>query len=275
MIKWLEGNPVGASLASICAGLLLVSLLLGVVWSFPPSAPDTGDGEEDGVPELNIPELEDSEPLESYSVITERPVFNVSRLPVLDDAADGESDELLVDEDVDAPEVELAGVIITPSIRMVTLKSKERPDSLVAFEGQPLEGNYGSWQVSRIAPREVTLSSDSGEELVLKLQVHDAIIEAPPKMEPEGKDKDEERRTPAERRADNEDPDRPLTRAEEIRQRIAQRREELRRAAAQEGQEGQDPGQNQTPEEKQDYRSAIQSMISGSRREDKPDENER
>jgi hypothetical protein len=270
VIKWLEGNPVGASLASICAGLLLVSLLLGVVWSFPPSAPDTGAGEEDGVSELNIPELEDSEPLESYSVITERPVFNESRLPVLDDAADGEVDELLADEDVDAPEVELAGVIITPSIRMVTLKSKERPDSLVAFEGQPLEGNYGSWQVSRIAPREVTLSSDNGEELVLKLQVHDAIIEAPPKMETEGKDRDKQ--VPAEKVADNEDPDRPLTRAEEIRQRIAQRREELRRAAAQEGQE---PGQDQTPEEKQDYRSAIQSMVSGRRQQERSDENER
>ena len=47
----------------------------------------------------------------------------------------------------------------------------------------------------------------------------------------------------------------PMTRAEEIRQRIAERREELRRAAEE---------QQQSDEaETVDYRSAIQAMMSG------------
>ena len=263
MIKWFEGNPVGVTLASICGGLLLISLLLGVVWSLPPSVPASASDDSDAVLTLDVPELDDSEPLEAYAVITERPVFNESRQPVIDgDGADGDGDDLLAEEEVDAPEVELSGVIITPSIRMVTLRSKENSESLVAFEGQPLEGNYGSWQVSQIEAREITLSSDSGEELQLRLQVHDVKIAEPAKMESDESGKSSQSSSPAQ----EGESDQPLSRAEEIRQRIAQRREELRRAA-------EDKQQDQAQEI--DYRTAIQSMVSGSKQKKEENENER
>ena len=57
----------------------------------------------------------------------------------------------------------------------------------------------------------------------------------------------------------------PLTRAEEIRQRIAQRREELRRAAEEGGPPPTTPQVN--------YREAIQSMI-GARRDDQENDQE-
>ena len=259
MIKWLESNPLGVTLASVCGGLAVIALLLAVVWALPPSVPASDEDREETVPALDVPELNDSEPLETYSVITERPVFNASRQPIIEEGLAGE-DEELVEEEVDAPEVELAGVIITPSIRMVTLRSKDQSESLVAFEGQPLEGNYGSWHVSHIEPREITLSSADGEELRLKLQVHDVKIEEPPEME-----KDESGEA-SESAKQAEDSDEPLSRAEEIRQRIAQRREELRRAA-------EDKEQDEEPSA--DYRQAIQSMINGSGRKQKQDENER
>lgn len=259
MIKWFESNPLGMTLASICGGLLLISLLIAVVWALPPSVPASDAEREKTVLALNVPELDDSEPLETYSVITERPVFNASRQPIIEEGLAGE-DEELVEEEVDAPEVELAGVIITPSIRMVTLRSKDQSESLVAFEGQPLEGNYGSWHVSHIEPREITLSSADGEELQLKLQVHDVKIEEPPELEKDESDDASESAKQA------EDSDQPLSRAEEIRQRIAQRREELRRAA-------EDKEQDEAPPA--DYRQAIQSMINGSGRKQKQDENER
>ena len=60
--------------------------------------------------------------------------------------------------------------------------------------------------------------------------------------------------------------DQPLSRAEEIRQRIAERREELRRAA-------EDKQQDQAQEI--DYRTAIQSMVSGSKQKKEENENER
>jgi hypothetical protein len=261
VIKWLESNPLGVTLASVCGGLLVISLLLAVVWALPPSVPAPDSDREETVLALDVPELDDSEPLEAYTVITERPVFNASRLPIIEEGlADG--DEQLAEEDVDAPEVELAGVIITPSIRMVTLRSKDQSESLVAFEGQPLEGNYGSWQVSHIEPREITLSSDNGEELQLKLQVHDVKIEEPPEMETK---KSDETSASAGQTGDG-DSDQPLSRAEEIRQRIAQRREELRRAA-------EDKEQDEAPT--MDYRQAIQSMINSPKQKKEQDENER
>jgi len=263
VIKWFEANPVGVALASICAGLLVISLILGVVWSLPPSVPEPDSDTDDAVLALDVPELDDSEPLEAYAVITERPVFNEGRQPVIDDdLAEGDPD-LLAEEEVDAPELQLAGVVITPSIRMVTLRSEDRAESLVAFEGQPLEGNYGSWQVSQITAREITLSSGSGEELQLKLQVHNATIAAPPKAEP---DKSGDVAADSEKAGDG-DSDEPMSRAEEIRQRIAQRREELRRAA-------EDKNEEPDREQEVNYRQAIQSMINNPGRKQEQDEND-
>jgi hypothetical protein len=178
-------------------------------------------------------------------------VFNESRLPELETegGADGEETDALAEgAEVDAPELELAGVVITPSLRMVTLRPKKAKQSLVAFEGQPLHGDFGSWHVSRIEPREITLAAGDGRELELQLKVHDAQIAPPPKPE----------KKPAEAAAqqaaadDESGEDQPLTRAEEIRQRIAERREELRRAA-----EAEKSGEKQVS----DYQMAIRSMI--------------
>jgi hypothetical protein len=260
MIKWFEGNPVAIVLASICGGLLLISLILAVIGSLPPSVPDAGPEDEEAGFIITVPELAENEPIETYAVITERPVFNENRLPAIeDDSADG-SDEELADQEVDTPEFELAGVIITPSIRMVTLKTKDQPESLVAFEGQPLQGNYGSWQVSRIEPRQITLASGSGEEVQLKLQVHDATIATPPKPVPSASSAAVEPGS----QASQEGSDQPLTRAEEIRQRIAERREELRRAAEEQGEDDVDP---------REARRELQSMLTGVRRNEKQDEN--
>ncbi len=222
MIKLLEENPLGMSLAAVCAVLVLVSILLAVVWMIPPSA-QSGSAQDDGlVASLDLPELRAIGSIEDYAEITTRPVFNESRQPIIE--LDDESmDEELLPDDVDAPEVELAGVIITPSLRMATLRMQGEEHSLVAFEGRPLEGDFGTWQISRIEPREVTLSSADGEELKLQLQVHMATITAPAKADPDSA-------KPAPGKAEREG-DQPLSRAEEIRQRIAERREELRQAA--------------------------------------------
>jgi len=266
VIRWLEGNPVGRVLATITGVLVVVALLLGVVWSLPPSG-SGGDGEDAGEALMpDVPQLPESEPIERYAVVTERPVFNESRQPELEmDLADEGGDDT-PEEEVDAPDVELAGVIITPSLRMVTLRQKEAAgESLVAFEGQPLQGDYGTWHVSRIAPREITLASGAGEELQLKLEVHDAKIAPPPKPKPQPDEPAAEPQTADAAPGDRADAE-PLSRAEEIRQRIQERREELRRAAEEEAAGGQDQAAN--------YRKAIQSMISG-RKDQSKNEDER
>lgn len=269
MISLLEDNPLGVVLASLCGGLLLVLLVLVASWTLEPSGSSQGAADPGDQPSLDLPSLEAGEPLEAYAVITERPVFNESRLPVLEeDAEDDGEDDLLAEEDVEAPEMQLSGVVITPSIRMATLKPKGSKQSLVAFEGQPLKGDFGSWQVSRIGPREVTLSSGSGEELQLRLEVHDIKIEEPPKVETA---KAEEPSAAATAGSEGE---RPLSRAEEIRQRIAQRREELRRAA-EEQQSGESPESPENNKSRDNYRSTIQSMIRGTRQDEDNDENQK
>lgn len=261
MIAWLEHNPVGRVLAMITGGLVALMVAIGVIWSLPPGAA-TEEADDGGEPlQVEVPHLPESEPIESYAVVIERPVFNESRLPELESDAEEEDVEGAEEEEVEAPELELAGVVITPDLRMVTLREKKAKRSLVAFEGQPLQGDYGSWHVSRIAPREITLASGDGRELQLQLEVHDAKIAAPPKAKPESKPEAaaEPERAAA---AEAEEEGRPLTRAEEIRQRIAQRREELRRAA-----EAEKSGETQL----NDYQTAVRSMIGIKK---KPDEND-
>jgi len=271
MKKWLEDNPVGTTLLAICGGLVLISIILAVLWMLAPAATSLDHDNENLVAGLDLPELQAGDAIEKYTVITERPVFNQSRMPELNLELDENADEELEQDDIDAPEMELAGVIITPSLRMATLREKDNPKSLVAFEGRPLEGNYGTWQISRIEPREVTLSSGDGEELQLQLQIHDVKIAEPPKPEVP-QDKSEEGR---ERDLAADEGDRPLSRAEEIRQRIAERREELRRAAEEDEAEDQSDevdGKKNTPK---NYKQAIQTMMSRkSRDKSENDENQ-
>lgn len=253
MTGWLEGNLVGKVLAGVVGGLVVISLLLGVIWSLPPRAGEEGAEGDDDRMMLEVPQLAENAPIEQYAVITERPVFNESRMPELE-LDTGLEEAPLEEVEVDAPEVELAGVVITPTLRMVTLRQKnEKGESLVAFEGQPLRGDYGSWHVSRIEPREITLSSGDGDDLDLKLQVHDAKIEPPPKPEPKAAPQAAEQE--GERQGGGDGEDAPMSRAEEIRQRIQERREELRRAAEAEAEANADQAAS--------YRNAIQSMMSG------------
>jgi len=258
MKRWFEDNPLGVALAAAGAVLIVISLVLGVIWTLPPSALDD-EGQDAGAQlSLEIPRLEENQPIDAYAAVTERPVFNPSRQPEVSTGVDDAALDEQGDENVEAPELELAGVVITPSLRMVTLRQKSAKESLVAFEGQPLEGNYGSWHVSRIEPREITLASGSGEEMQLKLEVHDALIE-PPKAAPKEAQKGAESKKAGSASAD----DQPLSRAEEIRQRIAERREELRRAAEEENNGEGAKADPQADAKAADYRTTIQSMLSG------------
>lgn len=263
-MKWLEDNPVGIGLG-VFSGLLLLTLVALLVLSSLPlssewidSEADTGDN-----PALELPQLAENKPIDDYSIITQRPLFNESRLPDTDGSGT-DSQDLLPEEVVDAPDVELAGVVITPTLRMVTLKRKDNERSLVAFEGQPIEADFGSWQISSIQERAATMTSGNGEELQLEMKVHDAVIAPPavPVARPQPAP------TELEASAVQETEGAQLSRAEEIRQRIAERREELRREADQ----SQEAGQEQA--EQADYKNVIQSMIGRNRKSQSNDDNE-
>jgi len=263
--KWLEDNPFGIALGATCGVLVLLLVGMMVVSSLS-SDPATAEfAVEEADANIELPQMAENQPIETYSIITERPLFNETRLPVMTEM--GDSGLLAEDEgesNLGAPEVELAGVVITPSLRMVTLRRKDSDVSLVAFEGKPIEADFGSWQVSRIDARAATLKSASGEELQLEMKVHDERIEAPAPIEPPQKE-EQASATSAEEERDSESA--PLSRAEEIRQRIEERREELRREAEAAEQGGSEP-------QEASYENAIQSLIRGGRKNQTNKENE-
>lgn len=264
-MKWLQDNFLGKALIAVIAVFLLISVFLAIVWALPVATDVTTTVAEDTVVNEDTVEVSKVGSLGDYQVINEKPVFNESRIPV---TVVIEEDEPIEDIEIaikDAPEVKLTGVIITPNTRIASLQPIQGDaKSVMAKEGEALIGEYVGWQVASIQPRRVVLESRDGQTLELELQVHDVKIAEPPK--PVVADPDASKNgkaTPAGGQA--------LSRAEQIRQRIAERREELRREQEdQQLQNGQaqsqqrnrsQPASSQQENKPVDYQSAIRAMI--------------
>ncbi len=258
----MENNPLGVALASACSLLLLVSAALAYVWAKPASS--GAPAQAVSADSVSAAQRLASElgPISNYREVTDRPVFDQSRRPVLTVSGDGlNPDEGLVSTVADAPEVKLSGVVITPEFNLVTLTPLAGGKSFIAREGKQLEGAYIGWTVVDIEPRRIVLESLDGGEMELQLQVNTRKIEAPPKPEPVVP-----AAAGAEQGEKSSGTDEPLSRAEEIRQRIAERREELRRQAG-----SRSAGSKRDSSKETAYQSAIRSMIN---RRNKNDENE-
>ena len=221
---------------------LLVSLSLVIVRALPVSTDIEEVVEENSGVTAAMAVAPEVGPISDYQVINEKPVFNVTRLPL---AVDDDADESVDDDTIavkDAPEVKLTGVIITPGLRMASLKPIEgNLDNVMAREGEALTGEYVGWQVSTVSPRNGVLESRDGQKLKRELQVHDAKIEEPPKP---AKPAQAAQAGKGREQAQDED-GQPLSRAEQIRQRIAERREELRREQEEQQYQSQAEGQTQ------------------------------
>jgi len=267
-MKWLQDNPLGIALAAIGGFLALLALGMAVVWNLP-VAVDIDDAVAENVSAIEPLVAEKAGSLSDYRVVDERPVFNESRIPEIAEVEDVGED--LADQTIevkDAPEVKLTGVIITPGMKIASLTPTDTDyESIMAHEGQSLTGEFVGWQVSTVNPRNVVLESNDGQKLELELQVHDVAIKEPPKPEPAVQAAQVKQTEPgqAESGADNEE---PLSRAEQIRQRIAERREELRRE--QEAQASQENSQKEKPQNAENvnrYQQAIQAKIRNSRKD--------
>jgi hypothetical protein len=259
-VKWVEDNPVGVVLASACGLLLLVSAIMVVLWNRPAlsgaSAADTS------LPAVGsaADRATDLGPLSEYRVVTDRPVFDESRRPsvAMDGGGLGLDDEGLFI--AGAPEVMLTGVVITLSDSLATLRPRDQGESIIAHEGEPLEGPYVGWFVTDIEPRRVTLSSRDGDSLELDLEVNTRRIAEPPKAKPEPAKSAQTGQQGNGDQAAQAGAEAPLSRAEEIRQRIAERRAELRREQEMKQQSG-------NSEQRSQYQNAIRNMIQNSTRD--------
>lgn len=242
---------MGMVLAGISGVFVLLAAAMAVLWNLPVAVETMAPASQENTSAEVVLLAHTADALSEFQVINEKPVFNESRLPVINPLGD---EELAEDTSVtikDAPAVRLTGVVITPSVRIASLTPADTNlESVTAHEGQPLTGEFTGWLVSSISPRSVMLESRDGQKLELDLQVHDATIKEPPKpvvkaeAEPDGQ-------TQA---GDGE----PLSRAEQIRQRIAERREELRREQEEQQAQSQAGSKARGPTA---YQSAIRAMM--------------
>lgn len=254
-MKWLQDNPLGMALAAASGLLLLLALGMAIAWNLPVSVDETETSAEGADGNDAVLAARQVAAMRDLQVINEKPVFNESRLPVIDDGED--EDEPAEDTTVsvkDAPDVKLTGVIITPETKIASLTpSEEALETVMAHEGQSLIGEFTGWRVDEVQPRSVVLKSSDGQSLALKLQIHDVAIKEPPKPAPA---KTAQAKSDQDEIMLGEDGE-PLSRAEQIRQRIAERREELR--LEQEAQNNAAPGGGRPAPSA--YQSAIRNMM--------------
>lgn len=248
-MKWLQDNPVGMVLAGISGFFALLILIMTVVWSLPVSVEVEDDDSAGSIGSERALAAARIGALQEYDVINQKPVFNETRMPVIEDDGEG----LLEDDGdagiavADAPDVRLTGIIITPDMRIASLTPANGSiEPVMAHEGESLTGDFLGWQVGTVSPRYVVLESRDGQTVQLELEIHDKKITEPPKMvaptnnvtantpvntaadTPANTTGENVARTTGQPAAPPSEEEK-LSRAEQIRQRIAERREELRR----------------------------------------------
>lgn len=264
-MNWVDNNPVALALVAVCGFLLLVGLALGLAWSGPPSVDATALADSEpqfaSAPEGNL----ELGPANDYQIISDRPLFNESRRPEVVEVVEEtpQQPEPVETEVADRPDVRLTGVVLTPDRKFVTLTPNSGGDPVVTQIGMPLEAEFVGWTVDVVRARSVRLKSAKGERMNLELTVHDQMIEAPPEPEPI-------RQAAADELEEGAEGEERLTRAEEIRRRIAERREQLRLEA----EEAEALEAEEQQAQRSDYQEAIRSLMTRNRNNDENDADE-
>jgi len=185
-----------------------------------------------------------------YSAIIERPLFFADRqLPVIELAGDEPGSAVEEPEPepaVEIPDLEatLAGIIITPELKLAMVTDNSNKETLVLREGMAMGGDKSAWKIAEIRARGVQFQTDGGRTQDLELEVETAALEtgAPPQRRTAASDEEQEEAPEAS--ADQNDGEQAdaRARAEEIRRRVAERRAQLRAEAERRAREQNDGG---------------------------------
>jgi len=139
--------------------------------------------------------------------------------------------------------VQLSGVILSPTLHIAMIIENGKTSSSAVREGHSLPGELSAWTVTKVKPRGATFRSSAGEEVELELIAKGSGLKPPPPAAPAA--------------APPMVPQAPPPQAEgqpaqnmELQQRIEARRKQLQeqadRARQQQG-EGQQPPPQQPP----------------------------
>lgn len=256
-MKGLQNNPLGILLLGVCGVLLAIAIALYATWSRPVAGGAVA-APEDLTAGAAPGAGSDLGPFGQYRVVDDRPLFSETRRPVIESlqAEVAEAGDEPEQQDTDPPEVYLTGVVITPEAKLATLTPVGGGEAVLVREGGRMQGEHEGWTLVDVWPRKVRLEAGGGRRVQLDLMVHDQKIKEPPRpVSPPA----------AEEAAAEDGSGEPMSRAEEIRQRIAERREQLREQAAANRAEAEQPPKN-------DYQAAIQRMLQGAGKTDEDDD---
>lgn len=241
----------GAIGLATVSGLAMLFLLgRADVESIAPAGRTEVEPIEADVPETGLAEFD------RYAEIMERPVFfSDRRLPVVEVADDDEElevEEIEEVEEIADLEAAVAGIVITPEMKLAMISDEVAGKTLVLREGMSLEGDQAAWKLDSILPRAVSFVSVDGRTVDLELKVNTeglTVGTAPPgrrrqasaAREREAPEPDE---APEEAEGEPRGSEEARARAEEIRRRVAERRAQLRAEAERRARENQGQDDN-------------------------------
>ena len=243
----LEKNLLTTVLAAILGFLGLVGLVF--VGLFLTSGVDRIKPADGQVISANPVEVPDTglEELAEYAMIIERPVFFPDRrlpeLAVAQEVVETEIEPIPEPDPIEPLKAAVAGIIITPEAKIAMVNDEVAGKVMVLREGMSLEGEQAAWQLSEITPRKADFVSVDGQRSALELQVHtEGLVAGNSGLATNAAQAE------AAQSADAVDPEEAQSRAELIRQRVAERRAELRARAAERAQGQMDPDPESEPE---------------------------
>src|SRR5699024_10691848 len=219
---------LGAGIGTLAFACVAIALLMGrpdVAAIQPRGDTSTPQGQVDG-PETGLQEFS------AYSAIIERPVLCSDHpLPLVE--APSEPEQLAEQEDeaeeISDLEAAVAGIVITPEMKLAMITDEQAGKTLVLREGMSLEGEQAAWKLDAIEPRQVSFVSVDGRRSELGLKVNTSGLKAPVVAQQSRERAAAERSAAAEEEAEpvNRQPEaseEARARAEEIRRRVAERR---------------------------------------------------
>ena len=192
-------------------------------------------------PDISLDELSE------FAVITGRPLFFADRqLPIIksgDEVAEQpQEEEAPVEEPTPDLNAKVAGIVITPDMKLAMVNDQNTNQTLVLREGMSMEGEKAAWRVEEIRDRGVRFVTDRGEQAELELEVETralAAAPAPPRANQAASEPSAQPNQPA----TNQDAEAAArARAEEVRRRVAERRAQLRAEAERRAREQQGGG---------------------------------
>ncbi|MEE4638193.1 MAG: hypothetical protein V2J42_05590 [Wenzhouxiangella sp.] len=235
-------------LTTILAGLIALLAVIGLTLFVVLGGTDVQEIEPLG--ETSVPRVEVVTPekglevFDEYGEIVRRPVFfSDRRLPVVvvADAEEEPEIEEEIEEEEPIPDLNasVAGIIITPDLRIAMIRDQEANSTMVLSEGMNLEGEQAAWKLDSIESRRVNFVSVDGRNTGLELEVNTRGLSRPTRTRPAAEEAPPEE-AGAEQAAAPQPDEEALSRAEEIRRRVAERRAELRAEAERRAQEQQE-----------------------------------